>query len=660
LTIDEGQEAGRQSADPVDGGVSRRQLLQGAGATAAALAVSQAGIPAGKAAPPFRPRGKLKRRPNFLVILADEYRYPPVYESAATQEYRAANYVAEEALREDGLEFENHYIMSSACAPSRTSFFTGQYPSLHGVTQTDGVAKNAVEDTVFWLDPDTIPTMGDYFRMGGYRTYYKGKWHLSHADIDIPGTYNQLVSFTADGERDREKERTYLKANRLDGFGFDGWIGPEPHGANPLNSGSSASAGGGRDAQFAAQTVELLRQLGRKAPGDPWLLVSSFVNPHDIAVWGDVTLRQQQWNLSGQLQGSKVPQQPFDPQMYAATSGESLRGKPQAQASYVETYPQMLQPTTNDSDYQRFYYQLQENVNREIKKVLDALNSDPRLAAETIVIFTSDHGTLLGAHGGMFQKWHQAYEETSHVPFLVHNPTLFSGRQSVDTLTSHADVIPTMLGLAGLDAERLRKKLARTHDEAHPLAGRDLSALLLGERPPASFNEPVYFMTDDEVSRGGQQVSFQKRMYESVLQPNHVETVVANYPTGPGGGPEKWKYTRYFDTPQFWSNPPDEPPPENLPPEVSLGDRDVVTLVDGNVERAGPKKARTTVKRKAVADEEEIYNLSRDPLELDNLAKSSNAAVAQTVAQLRVLLGHERKGKRRVPTSGHVPGQAHS
>jgi arylsulfatase A-like enzyme len=64
--------------------------------------------------------------------------------------------------------------MSSACAPSRASFFTGQYPSLHGVSQTDGVAKNAIEPDVFWLDPDTLPTMGDYFRAGGYDTYYKG------------------------------------------------------------------------------------------------------------------------------------------------------------------------------------------------------------------------------------------------------------------------------------------------------------------------------------------------------------------------------------------------------------------------------------------------------------------------------------------------------
>jgi len=65
--------------------------------------------------------------------------------------------------------------------------------------------------------------------------------------------------------------------------------------------------------------------------------------------------------------------------------------------------------------------------------VLDRAATSPT-ADDTVVVFTSDHGDMLGAHGGMAQKWHQAYEESTHVPFIVHNPRLFAGRQSVDTL----------------------------------------------------------------------------------------------------------------------------------------------------------------------------------------------------------------------------------
>jgi Sulfatase len=211
----------------------------------------------------------------------------------------------------------------------------------------------------------------------------------------------------------------------------------------------------------------------------------------------------------------------------------------------------------------------------------------------------------------MHQKWHQAYEETVHVPFIVHNPTIFSGRNTIDTLTSHADVIPTMLGLAGLNPARLRRQIAATHDETHPLVGRDLSGLVLGERDPATVNDPVYFMTDDEVSRGSEQVDFTQHMYPSVIQPNHLETVVAYPPTGRLATREKWKYTRYFDTEQFWSQPPDEPPPGHLPPEDEPEGVDMVTLIEGNVEEAGSKQPETTVKTVPVPDQIEVYYATR-------------------------------------------------
>ena len=107
---------------------------------------------------PFRPRGRLRQRPNFLVILADEYRFPVVYESAELRRFRSRYLTAEESLRDDGLEFANHYVMSAACVPSRASIFTGQYPSLHGVSQTTGAAKSSFENDMYWLDPNTAPT----------------------------------------------------------------------------------------------------------------------------------------------------------------------------------------------------------------------------------------------------------------------------------------------------------------------------------------------------------------------------------------------------------------------------------------------------------------------------------------------------------------------
>ena len=178
------------------GGLSRRRFIQGAGVAAATAGIAQVeqshAAPAAAASTwPFRPRGKLSQRPNLLLILCDEYRFPVAYESSALQQFRARYLTAEESLRDHGLEFTNHYIMTSACVPSRTSILTGQYPSLHGDSQTPGAAKNSIEMDMFWLDQNTVPTMGNYFRAGGYDTYYKGKWHGSDADIHIPGTYTR-------------------------------------------------------------------------------------------------------------------------------------------------------------------------------------------------------------------------------------------------------------------------------------------------------------------------------------------------------------------------------------------------------------------------------------------------------------------------------------
>jgi choline-sulfatase len=159
--------------------------------------------------------------------MVDEMRYPPIYESAATKAFRQQYLLTQNLLRQHGVEFHRHYAASVACSPSRASIYTGHYPSLHGVTQTTGAAKESFDPDVFWLDPNSVPTFGDYFRAAGYNTFLKGKWHASDADMVIPGTHDQLVSYDPNtGAPDPSKEALYLEADRLDRFGFSRWIGP--------------------------------------------------------------------------------------------------------------------------------------------------------------------------------------------------------------------------------------------------------------------------------------------------------------------------------------------------------------------------------------------------------------------------------------------------
>lgn len=572
------------------------------------------------------------QKPNFLVILVDEQRYPPVYENRDIREWRTHNLVTQELLRTNGLEFDRHYIGSAACCPSRATLFTGQYPSLHGVSQTNGIAKEASDPDMFWLNRNTVPTMGHYFREAGYQTYYKGKWHVSYEDIIIPGTHNGLLSYDpVTGIPNKEKVDLYLHADPLDDFGFSSWIGPEPHGKNPRNSASSAGIGvSGRDEFYAAEVVELIEALDHKKREDghlePWLLVASFVNPHDIVLYGALTAHNPMFNFA--VEPMPMPGTP-------PTIHESLLTKPQCQASYRDVYPRALQPIFNQSHYSKLYYQLQKNADQQMLKVFESLTKSS-FYDETIVIFTSDHGDLLGAHGYLHQKWYCAYEEFVHVPLIIHNKQLFAQNAHVDKLTSHLDIIPTMLGLADVDLEGIQNRLRQKFSEVHPFVGRDLSSCLLGVECER-VDEPIYFMTDDDVTRGPHQVNPLGIPYTSVIQPNHIETVIAFITRN--DKQQLWKFSRYFDNDQFWSHP---------------GIRDESFTPIGSVyphPEGGYQTYSISIKTEPVADEYEMYNLSEDPLETRNLAHNAFATEETKSIQefMTQLLNEQRKQKRLVP-----------
>src|SRR5512139_1734356 len=325
--------------------LSRRDFVKCAGAAVAATA-SLAFPSASEAAAPQpelhdRRFGPMRdRQPNFLIILCDQMRFPPVYESETLKAFRLDHLKTQNLLRENGVEFTRHYAASSACAPSRTCILTGHYPSMHGVSQTYGGAKEACDPDVFWLDPNTVPTFGNYFRAAGYRTFWKGKWHVSNSEMLVPCTHDPLLSYDPQtGERDPDREALYVRADRLGPYGFAGWIGPEPHGPDPLkDTGSSAlTRSHGRDKGFAEQTVELIQQLHEDRTSiKPWLVVSSFVNPHDIAEFGQEAIDSGFYDFRVD---HTVPadEDLFLPE-YDASHTEDLSNKPKAQMSYRDNY----------------------------------------------------------------------------------------------------------------------------------------------------------------------------------------------------------------------------------------------------------------------------------------------------------------------------------
>lgn len=576
-------------------------------------------------------------RPDIVVVMTDEERAVPPYEPEQLRSWRDRTLTGRRWFDQHGVTFTRHYTGSLACVPSRPTLFTGQYPDLHGVTQTDGLGKTADDSRMRWLPPGEVPTLGNWFQDAGYDTHYVGKWHISHADLVDPATGGPLATNTASGRVLPDAVEAYLEADPLGPYGFPGWVGPEPHGAPRANAGIV------RDPIIADRAVAWLEdRYARRREGDPeaqrpFLLVVSFVNPHDIVLFPA-------WARQMPLEPS-----PLDPPDVPAapTADEDLSTKPAAQIAYRAAYPTGygLRPVVqlayrrNAQQYRNLYYRLHAEVDGLLDRVRRTVTEDG--SAEALLVRTADHGDLLGAHGGLHQKWFNLYDEATRVPFTVvrtgSRPT--SARVVDGAPTSHVDVLPTLLSAAGIDVEATAASLRERFREVHPLPGRDLLPVVDGATEPDRAR-PVYLMTRDNMLEGDTGASARARLTGRAQNPppplriqvpahvaSNFESVVARVASEqvPEGAGHLWKLVRTFDDPATWTEP---------------GVRHLAA--DG----PGGRQYRT----EPLPDQWELYDLDDDPIEARN--RADDPAAGELRAHLEGVLARERA--RAVPAR-HVP-----
>ncbi len=564
-------------------------------------------------------------RPDIVVIVTDQERAAPPYEDDDLRSWRAEQLPERRWFADNGVRFERHYTGATACVPSRPTLLTGQYPDLHGVTQTNGLGKTEHDSRMRWLRPGEVPTVGSWFRAAGYDTPYIGKWHVSHADLIDRRTGAPLRTNDSRGVIDPEAVQAYLDADVLDPFGFSGWVGPEPHGSGMANSGFV------RDAIYADRAAAWLEdRAARRAAGDPdalrpFLLVCCFVNPHDIVLWPGFVRSGGAPRSPGIVDPPPVPPPP--------TAHEDLASKPAAQVAYRAAYAtgygmaplvERAYGLNRGADYRAAYYLMHAENDAAIGRVRAAAVA---LRSPMVLVRTADHGDLLGAHGGLHQKWFNLYDECTRVPFELVDLRSGDGPPNPGATvhampTSHVDLLPTLLGAAGIDVPKAEGVLRQTHSEVHPLPGRDLGSVL-ADTDEADPDRAVYFMSRDNILEGdtGVPVGLRVRGRPTVPPPMQIrvpahvgssfEAVVAR------ARGSLWKLVRTYDDPGTWTEP-------------------------GEAHLAATGPAGEMLRRAPVPDQWELYDLDADPVEAVNRWDDPAVHDEQVALLSRLLAERER------------------
>ena len=132
------------------------------------------------------------------------------------------------------------------------------------------------------------------------------------------------------------------------------------------------------------------------------------------------------------------------------------------------------------------------------------------LRNDTIVVFMADHGEYGAAHSFLMEKWHTAYQEALHVPVVVQSARFNDSDElrQIDALTSHVDIVPTLLGLADIGEHEIERIAAQLREQrpVPPFVGANLAPLVRGEtdvvtEPDGTPREGVLFATDDEITQ---------------------------------------------------------------------------------------------------------------------------------------------------------------
>lgn len=339
-------------------------------------------------------------KPNIVVIMTDQQSYNMM--SCTGNKWLSTPNM--DAIANKGYRFEKVYCANPVSMPSRFSLLTGHRASELGVRENTNIYDRAKVAPII-----AESGMGNLFRKGGYETLYSGKLHLY-------------------GTRD------------IANYGF------ELHGIDPYNG----------PAEYAEKTFA---EKNSTKQDKPFLMVLSFLNPHDICMKIGVAEKDMAGDNEKDMEHGVEPnrilaiQKNMSPQEYQkqipplAANKAPIQGEVRGMVSMNDK-----SRTWNDEQWKLYgwmYYRLTESVDAQIGRVLTALRTSG-LEENTIIVFTSDHGELNGAHG--LNTKNCMFEECQRVPFIIAGKGIKANFVDKSTLVCNGlDLLPTICDLADVD-----------------------------------------------------------------------------------------------------------------------------------------------------------------------------------------------------------------
>lgn len=369
----------------------------------------------------------MSKAPNIVLVMADQL--APQFLSCYGHPIVRTPFL--DQLAAQAVVFDAAYCNAPLCAPSRYSMMTGRLPSQ--IAAWDNASEWSSE----------VPTFAHYLSMLGYKTCLSGKMHFVGPD-QLHGFESRLTTDVYPADFTWHPD--WREPNKL----LD-WY----HNMEVVTKAGTCirSAYLDYDDEVIFRAQRYLYDHARESEQRPFLLTVSFIQPHDPYI-----AREEHWNLY-QNDEIDLPSTAFDA---SQADPHSLRLRRIYGAD--RTTPTEAQIR----NARRAYYASTSYIDEKIKQLHQVL-VETEQADNTVIIFTADHGDMLGERGLWFKM--SFFEHSVRVPLIIHAPKLFAARR-IPAAVSLVDLLPTLVDLA---------HGSRFQDYATVLEGRSLLPHLQGQ-----------------------------------------------------------------------------------------------------------------------------------------------------------------------------------